>query len=221
MPPDNDSEPLTTLHYMPGTCALGVHIALEWAGAPYEARRLSQEDLHSPDYLALNPAGVVPTLIQDGAVMTEASAILLALARQVPGLGPGPDAGEHDRFRFERLIIYLGGTLHPHFWPWFVPQRYGAAHEPDQANVKQAAEALIGRALTWLDGELGDGPFFLGARPSAVDAYFFPMGRWGYGLKTPTSEYPNLHGLMQRLAQDPGVAAAMTAQGLPPLSADT
>ncbi|MEM7670362.1 MAG: glutathione S-transferase N-terminal domain-containing protein, partial [Pseudomonadota bacterium] len=82
MPPDSTPEPRTTLHYVPGTCALGVHIALEWAGAPYKAHRLSQADLRSPDYLALNPAGVVPTLIQDGAVMTEASAILLALARQ-------------------------------------------------------------------------------------------------------------------------------------------
>ncbi len=210
-----------TLYYMPGTCALGVHIALEWAGAPYRAIEVTRENLISPDYLAINPAGVVPTLVTDDEVLTEASAILLHLARRFPALGPGPDATPTERFRFERLIITLGGTLHPHFWPWFVPQRYGARTPEDAAHVKAAAERLIAKALQRLEADLGDGPHFLGDRRSAIDAYLFPMARWGYGLTTPTSAYPNLHGLMQRLAQDPGVAAAMTAQGLPPLIADT
>lgn len=210
-----------TLYYMPGTCALGVHIALEWARAPYRAIEVTRQSLTAPDYLAINPAGVVPTLVTYGEVLTEASAILLYLARRFPTLGPAPDATPAERFRFERLIITLGGTLHPHFWPWFVPQRYGARTPEDAAQVKTAAERLIAKALQRLDADLGDRPHFLGDRPSAIDAYLFPMARWGYGLTTPTSAYPNLHGLMRRLSRDPGVTAAMNAQGLPPLSAET
>ena len=31
---------MLTLYYAPGTCALASHLALEYSGAPYEARRL-------------------------------------------------------------------------------------------------------------------------------------------------------------------------------------
>ncbi len=208
------------LYYMPGTCALAVQIALEWAGEPYDAQQIQRDQLMSPDYLAINPAGVVPTLIVDGEVLTEASAILLALARRFPALGPGAGATEAEFFRFERLIITLGGTLHPYFWPWFVPQRYGAQTPEDGTRVKNAAERLIAAMFERLDADLGDGPYFLGKTPSAADAYLFPMARWGYGLKTPTTAYPNLHGLMHRLVENQGVIAAMTAQGLPPLFGD-
>ncbi|MEM7488909.1 MAG: glutathione S-transferase family protein [Pseudomonadota bacterium] len=208
------------LFYMSGTCALGVQIALEWAGTPYDAERVGRDELRSPAYLAINPAGVVPTLILDGAILTEASAILLALARRFPALGPAADAPEAERIRFERLIVTLGGTLHPHFWPWFVPQRYGARTPEDHARVKDAAERLIAGALTQLDADLGARPYFMGDAPSAVDAYVFPMARWGYGLETPTAAYPNLDGLMRRLVEDRGVINAMAAHGLPPLFHD-
>ena len=203
-----------TLYFMPGTCALGVHIALEWAGAPYELREVRREDLRSPAYLALNPTGVVPALTIDGRTLTEASATLLALARRFPVLGPGPESDEQMRFEFERLIIFIGGTLHPHFWPWFVPSRYGAHTAEAGADVKAAAEALIAKDLTLLDRRLAAGPFLLGEHRTAADAYLFPMARWGYGLAKPTSAYPNIHGLMQRLHDDPGVDAALRAEGL-------
>ena len=203
-----------TLYFMPGTCALGVHIALEWSGAPYAVREVKREDLRSPAYLALNPTGVVPALTIDGRTLTEASAILLALARRFPELGPGPEADEQTRFEFERLIIFIGGTLHPHFWPWFVPSRYGAHTADESAVVKAAAEALIERDLTLLDQRLAAAPFLLGQRRTAADAYLFPMARWGYRLAKPTADYPNIHGLMERLRADPGVDAALRAEGL-------
>ncbi|MFL5253498.1 MAG: glutathione S-transferase, partial [Rhodopila sp.] len=48
-----------TFYYAPGTCALATHIALEEAGAPYEAVRLDfgAGQQRSPDYLKLNPKG--------------------------------------------------------------------------------------------------------------------------------------------------------------------
>ena len=64
------------LYYSPGTCALGDHIALEWIGQPFETVRLSAEERRTPAYLALNPAGVVPTLDDDGWILTQNVAIL-------------------------------------------------------------------------------------------------------------------------------------------------
>ena len=50
------------LYYAPGTCALATHIALEEAGAPYEAVLVDFRSQHqrSPEYLAVNPKPAKP-----------------------------------------------------------------------------------------------------------------------------------------------------------------
>lgn len=202
---------------MPGTCALGVHIALEWSGAPYTVEKIDFGSLRSPDYLAKNPSGVVPTLMVGDQALTEASAIMLALARTHPQLGPADPRDENSRFLFERTVIFLGGTLHPHFWPWFGPSRYGAHDDVAEGRVRAAAEALIARAFEQIDAQLAEGPYLLGERPSAADAYLFPMARWGYQLPRPASDYPHIDGFMRRMSADDGVRRAMKAEGLPPL----
>ena len=64
---------------MPGTCALAVHVALEQISVPYQATLVNRDELKSASFLALNPSGVVPTLLEDGRPLIEAGAILLHL----------------------------------------------------------------------------------------------------------------------------------------------
>ena len=51
---DERAKLMFKLYYAPGTCALATHIALEEAGAPYEATRLDfgSQAQRSPEYLA-------------------------------------------------------------------------------------------------------------------------------------------------------------------------
>ena len=75
-----------TFFYSPGTCALASHIALEDAGASYELKRLDfrKSEQQSPDYLAINPKGRVPTLRTPRGVLTETPAILAFVAQSFP-----------------------------------------------------------------------------------------------------------------------------------------
>ncbi|HMA10132.1 MAG TPA: glutathione S-transferase, partial [Ramlibacter sp.] len=59
--------PMLTLYYARGTCALASHLALEYAGAQYQAIRLdfSKNEQRSPEYLRLNPKGRVPALVTE------------------------------------------------------------------------------------------------------------------------------------------------------------
>jgi glutathione S-transferase len=50
-------------------------VALAEKGLDFESRVVSQQDLRSPEYLALNPNGYVPTLVHDTAVLTESRLI--------------------------------------------------------------------------------------------------------------------------------------------------
>ena len=66
------------LYYSPGSCALASHIALQEAGADYRAERIDfkANQQNSPEYLAINPKGRVPSLITDRGILTETPAVL-------------------------------------------------------------------------------------------------------------------------------------------------
>ena len=80
------------LFYSTGSCALASHIALEEAGADYEAVRISLKDgdQRKPEYLTLNPKGRVPVLVTDGGVLTENVAILAFVAQSYPAAKLAP-----------------------------------------------------------------------------------------------------------------------------------
>jgi glutathione S-transferase len=72
------------LYYSPSTASLAVHWMLIEIGAPFELVLTDTETgaQKRPEYLKLNPSGVVPTLIVDGAPVCEVAAILMLLAER-------------------------------------------------------------------------------------------------------------------------------------------
>src|SRR3546814_16012307 len=78
--------------YAPATCALASMIAMEDAGADYEAVRIdfAADEQRGPAYLAINPKGRVPALATDRGVLTETPAILAFVAQSFPTAGLAP-----------------------------------------------------------------------------------------------------------------------------------
>ncbi|WP_163851296.1 glutathione S-transferase family protein [Pseudooceanicola aestuarii] len=81
---------LTLYHAGNSVCSVKVRLALEEANQPWEGVELNlgRGDQHAPDYLKLNRAGVVPTLIDDGRVLVESSVIVDYVAGMSPDLVP-------------------------------------------------------------------------------------------------------------------------------------
>jgi glutathione S-transferase len=65
-------------HGMASTCSKKVRLALYEKGVPFESHLLDLQkfEQHQPDYLALNPNGVVPTLVHKGRPVIESSVII-------------------------------------------------------------------------------------------------------------------------------------------------
>ena len=65
-------------HGLASTCSKKVRMCLYEKGAPFESRLLDLQkfEQHRPDYLAINPNGVVPTLVHDGRPIVESSIII-------------------------------------------------------------------------------------------------------------------------------------------------
>ena len=70
---------LELYHAAPSVCSVKVRVGLaekklQWQSKPIA---LDKGEQFSPSYLELNPNGVVPTLVNDGFVVTESSVCLL------------------------------------------------------------------------------------------------------------------------------------------------
>src|SRR6476659_4859785 len=88
-----------TLYYSPGRASLAIHWMLIELGVPFEARLVdfAINAQKSPDYLRLNPEGMVPTLVVNGEARTESAALALLLAERHPEGGLEIPPGATDR----------------------------------------------------------------------------------------------------------------------------
>jgi glutathione S-transferase len=85
--PIGSGETVVTLYNAPqSTCSQRVRFVLNAKGIAFEEIKLDllAGDQLKPDYLALNPNGVVPTLDHDGAIVTDSSVIIEYLDEVVP-----------------------------------------------------------------------------------------------------------------------------------------
>ncbi|HET8765209.1 MAG TPA: glutathione S-transferase, partial [Rhodanobacter sp.] len=136
-----------TLYYAPGSANLVVHLALIEIGARYELRKIDIEkgEQRTPEYLAINPLGVVPTLIVDGTAHTEAASLAMLLAERHPDAHLAPAVGGAQRADYLQWMFYLANNLQPLFRQWFFP----ADHLPEAAeSLKQASRIGIEKCWT-------------------------------------------------------------------------
>lgn len=182
-----------TLYYSPGTASMVVHMALIEAGAPHELKLVDIEQgaQRDPAYLALNPRGVVPTLVIEGRARHESAALLMMLADRHPEAGLAPSPGTPGHEAFQQWLVYLSNTLLSTYRLWFYPQELGSSEHPPQ--VRAALAAKIEGAWDYLDAELAArGPYLLGAEFSAADLLLAMLMRWSRNMPRPASQWPAL-----------------------------
>jgi glutathione S-transferase len=192
-----------TLFYSPGTASMLVHQTLLESGA---AHTLEQIDLQSGQqrgdaYLALNPNGVVPTLIIDGVPHGESAALAMLLVERHPDASLAPAAGSEARPNYLKWMFYLANSLQPRFRQWF----YAAEDLPD-ASESIAEAARIGIEACWsrINTHLAmHGPYLLGEQFSVVDLYALMLMRWSRNMPRPATSWPHLDALATRLKQRP------------------
>ncbi|MBR7060009.1 MAG: glutathione S-transferase N-terminal domain-containing protein [Neisseriaceae bacterium] len=200
------------LYYMPGACSLADHIALEWANADYEACAVSRESLKQPEFLALNPMGSVPCLVDGDFVLTQNVAILHYLDEKYPqaSLLGGKDL--QTRANAMRWLAFCNADLHGAFVGIFAPFRL-IDDETAHANIQAKAREKITNLLNIANNALQNKQYIAGVK-TVADAYLFVILRWCVGVGIDLTPFANLVALMNNLMQDVGVKNAMQAEGL-------
>lgn len=201
------------LHYMPGTCSLADHIVLEWIGKPYQAVEVPRDQLKSPGYLRLNPAGAVPTLELDGWALTQNSAILHYLAEQNPEAGLYGDGSARGRAEVDRWLAFVNADVHPSFWPIFGGLSW-LQDETLQELGRQAARTKLRGLFERADRQLDGRDWIAGDHRSIADPYLFVVTRWAKAKQVDLSGLGNLERHFQQMQSDPAVQRVLKAEGL-------
>ena len=213
------------LHYYPSNASMAPHILLHELGVPFDTALVDRtHDAHKrPEYLKLNPNGLIPVLVDGDLVLYESAAICLHLVDSHPAAGLAPAPGTPERAHFYKWLIWLTNTLQVALIQYFYPERLvDEDNAAGAAQVRTHAQARVGLLLEQLQAQLAahGQPWLLGADYSAVDAYAFMLCRWTRGFSGPAAaparERPPLGAWLQRVLARPAVQRTLAAEGLAP-----
>lgn len=125
------------------TLWLCAELGLDYEHVPYEWDAAA---LKSPEFLALNPAGAIPMIVDDGVVVAESMAIALHLSRRYGDAGPEPvyPQGPQAQADVLRWSLWAQGQLEP-----WVQQDLRLSELRAQAGAVTRAEAS--RSLATLE----------------------------------------------------------------------
>lgn len=211
------------LHHYPSTAAMVPHIVLEELGAAYERVLVDRAvDAHRrPEYLRLNPNGLIPVLTDGDLVLYETGAILLHLCDTHPQAKLAPEVGTPQRAHFYKWMLWLADTLQASLVVYFYPHRWmDEGNEAGAAELKRHAERKVGGLLEQLESQLAShgGPWFMGADYTALDAYVFTLCRWtrNFQNEPPARARSQLGAYLQRMLERPAVQRVLANEQLVP-----
>jgi GST-like protein len=187
-----------------------VALMLEECGLPYEPVPVDTRkgEQHKPDFLAINPNGKVPAIVDGDATVFDSNAILLYLAEKTGKFLPG----KGDKARGELLS-----------WLMFIASGVGpfSGQSVHFRNYAPKSEYAINRYMYEtqrhygiIDARLAKQKYMVGDTYTIVD-----MALWGWARMIPNAlgeehwaKFPNLKRLVDEISARPAAKAALAVK---------
>ncbi len=172
---------------------MATHIALYEVGAQFDARLVSlpRGENRTPDFLALNPAGKVPTLSIDGRILTEVAGTLYYLARRFPEAGLLPVDDIEAEARVVSWMSFVASTVHP---------------------ARRAGEARFREAFVLAEQKLAGATWAVGGY-SIADIHLFRLfWRWKNSGGPEPGTFPGLSAHFGRMMTRPAVQRVLAIE---------
>jgi glutathione S-transferase len=174
-----------------------VQLLASFLGLPLEVRQVDifAGESRTPEFLALNPFGQIPTLIlDDGRVLPESNAILCHLGEGSAFL---PSAG-YDRSRVLSWLFFEQYSHEPYVaTPRFI-LRHTAPDHPRRAELGWRL-ARGKRAIGVMDQALEQSPFLYGAEPTLADIALFAYTHRGHECGIELGVFPAVQRWIERI----------------------
>ncbi len=185
-----------------------IALFLEEAGLAYEPIPIDTRkgDQFAPAFLAVNPNGKVPAIVDGDAVVFDSNAILLYLAEKTGKFLP--PAGDKAKAELLSWLMFVATGLGP-FSGQAVHFKHFAPEKIDYAHKRYQFEA--GRHFGVLDARLAERRYLLGETYTIVD-----MAAWSWMRMLPFilgddawSRFPHLKRLHDEISARPAAVRAV------------
>ncbi len=209
---------MMTFYFAPGACSFVPHCLLEASGTAFEPVmvKLHKGEQHSPEFLALNPRGQVPVLVQNNIALTQ----IVAMCNYLHDLFPQQHFLPSEplaKSQVNSLLAWMNNTVHPTFTHFFMPAKF-SADSTTQANIKAAAALQYAALLHDLQALVSklpaEGQWLSGQHFGPADAYCLTLTRWGGFTGLDPQSLPALWAHVQRVAAHPPVARVIERERL-------
>jgi GSH-dependent disulfide-bond oxidoreductase len=179
-----------------------VALALEEMGLPYDpvAVDTRKGDQFAPDFLAVNPNGKVPAIVDGDATIFDSNAILLHLSEKTGQFGPA--AGPKAKGEFLSWLMFVASGIGP-FSGQAVHFKHFAPEQVAYANTRYQYEAE--RHYGVADKRLAAERYLAGPTYTVAD-----MALWGWARMVPFilgddawTKFPNLKRLFDEISARP------------------
>jgi glutathione S-transferase len=201
------------LYYATGTCALASHIALEEAGAEYSTVKINfaTGEQRSPEYLAINPKGRVPSLMTDWGILTETPAMLAFIAQSFPKAKLAPIDDPFGFAEVQAFNSYLCSTVHVAH----AHRMRGTRWVDDPAAIeamKQKVPETVGASFELMETKMIRGPWVMGDTYTICDPYLFTIAQWLEGDSVDPARFPKIKAHRDRMVERSAVRKVLAAE---------
>ena len=198
-----------TLYGSYGSASFAPHAILEICALSYELIDVDLSSERSPDYLALNPTGSVPTLVEvvdeNRQVMTESSAMCVYLADRFRAEELSPAVDDAQRRYYLQWMAFFSTSLQETYLRFYHPERMVSAGA-NERSVREAAEDRLTTLYGIIRNGLGDQRFMLGDGLSTCDIYLLMLMGWHEDREELFSRFPALAAHFDRVLEHPVIA---------------
>jgi glutathione S-transferase len=156
----------------------------------------------TPAFRALNPNGLVPTVIDGGVAIWESNTICRYLCNKVGDTALYP-AAPAARSLCERWMDWQLGTLATHATPFFIMRVRTPKAQQDPSAIA-ANRAALAKVLTILESTLAVQPFVAGPHLTLADVALGAVAHRWFALQGDQGEFPQMAAWYARLKARPG-----------------
>jgi glutathione S-transferase len=147
---------------------------LDEGGIEYEFRKVDilRGEHRTPEFLSLNPAGLVPVLITpEGDILSEVAALMLYLTDRHGLSDLAPQMADPDRGVFLSAVFYIAGEIQAEMKRYHFPHRHSLSQEDIFRTQDHAKSNVLSRLGVMNEKLTKSGPHLLGPRFSFADFY--------------------------------------------------
>ena len=200
--------------YFRSSAAFRARIALNLKGIAYEPASLDMRapasQHRTPEFRAVNPQGLVPALVHDGATIAQSLAIIEYLDETHPD-PPLLPAAPPDRARVRAMALAVACDIHPLNNLRILNYLRGPL-ELDDDTVNAWYHHWVGEGFTGLEEDVkraaGDGRHMFGTSVTLADIFIVPQMYNARRFKCDLEPYPRLRAICAHLESLPAFAKA-------------